>query len=611
MAGLTDDQLAAEYEKGRMPICAPPAWVNLKLNQINTENKEENIQNLMEHVKRMGLLEEEALSYLLNTSQNVMKEEKNCVELKGDWVVIGDLHGQLYDLFTIFEKYGLPPKRKYLFVGDYVDRGGFGCEIVLLLSLLKLSYPSHLVLLRGNHECEKLSKHFNFQLEATNKYNNKCFSLFAEWFKCLPLGSSLKTEKGEIFFVHGGPPSTVHDTEELQKVDRFIEPPMEGVVSDCLWSDPLGDDTAEGLDDETMVEWFSVEFEPNPDRGCGMVFGYQGLVNFLEKNNYLFCVRGHEVKQKGWEEHRFCKGIIDQPLPLLITVFSAPNYCDFYGNSGAVMLVWGKKEDEEGERLEITAGEERGEEEGGEVEGLYKIETFESVSHPFVLPKSKNGIAHTLPLIYTHLTTLVKWITSPDEEDKEEKPEEKEESEEEKKMKKRRIMREKILTYARMQTMLEILRDSKEDLAVIRKHNEGVLPRGLISARGARDIIKTKAEKFREAQRRDKKNEALPGARLGQESVVLQNFTRMRRKSILERESLEREREEKGKEAEKEDLGEMMYDEVVARKGELSYPLERHLHKTEFEKKFGMTFADFGKLPAWKQKQLRQKHKLF
>jgi len=53
-------------------------------------------------------------------------------------VIVGDLHGQFYDLVHMLEKAGDPQDINYLFLGDYVDRGIYGLEVVLTLLAIKV-----------------------------------------------------------------------------------------------------------------------------------------------------------------------------------------------------------------------------------------------------------------------------------------------------------------------------------------------------------------------------------------------------------------------------------------------------------------------------------------
>ena len=54
-------------------------------------------------------------------------------------VVVGDTHGQFYDLLTLLNKNEPPSVTNFVFLGDYVDRGIYGLEIVLLLISIKVS----------------------------------------------------------------------------------------------------------------------------------------------------------------------------------------------------------------------------------------------------------------------------------------------------------------------------------------------------------------------------------------------------------------------------------------------------------------------------------------
>ncbi|KAH7365718.1 hypothetical protein KP509_18G042200 [Ceratopteris richardii] len=226
----------------------------------------------------------------------------------GQFTVCGDVHGQYYDLLNIFELNGLPSNENpYLFNGDFVDRGSFSVEVIFTLFALKCLYPEGVYLSRGNHESKSMNKIYGFEGEVKAKFNERMVDLFAEVFCCLPLAHVLN---GKVFVVHGGLFSTDGvKLSDIRAIDRFSEPPDEGLMCELLWSDPF-----DGLG------------RAPSKRGVAVAFGSDVTKRFLADNNLDLIVRSHEVKEEGYQIEHDGK---------LITVFSAPNYCDQMGNKGA------------------------------------------------------------------------------------------------------------------------------------------------------------------------------------------------------------------------------------------------------------------------------------
>mmetsp|Transcript_6937 Transcript_6937/g.7754 ORF Transcript_6937/g.7754 Transcript_6937/m.7754 type:complete len:126 (-) Transcript_6937:627-1004(-) len=101
---------------------------------------------------RQVQLTEQEIKSLCIQSRDIFINQPILLELEAPIKIVGDVHGQYYDLLRLFEYGGFPPEANYLFLGDYVDRGKQSLETICLLLAYKIKYPENFFLLRGNHE---------------------------------------------------------------------------------------------------------------------------------------------------------------------------------------------------------------------------------------------------------------------------------------------------------------------------------------------------------------------------------------------------------------------------------------------------------------------------
>lgn len=274
----------------------PNNKVNVSL--INAKVDERKIAWLLDVARKSFLLQSSLIHISRSQGKNI--------------IVGGDIHGQFPDLLKIFCKLGFPDKSKYLFLGDYVDRGKQGIEVMLLLLCYKIIYPRNFFLLRGNHECQTISKTYGFFDECKRKYNIKMWKKFIDVFNCMPVAALIEER---IFCMHGGISPHMNYIEDVLKIKKPCEIPEEGIMCDLLWADP---------DDEYRDGW------NENTRGASYVFGTDVLCSFMMKNNLDLICRAHQVVEDGY---KFFGG------RKLVTIFSAPNYCGEFDNKGAILKI--------------------------------------------------------------------------------------------------------------------------------------------------------------------------------------------------------------------------------------------------------------------------------
>ncbi|KAI1107991.1 serine/threonine-protein phosphatase 2B catalytic subunit [Nemania sp. NC0429] len=466
-----------------------------------------NIAFLKQHFYREGRLTDEQALWIIKTGTDLLRQEPNLLEMDAPITVCGDVHGQYYDLMKLFEVGGDPAETRYLFLGDYVDRGYFSIECVLYLWSLKIHYPQTLWLLRGNHECRHLTDYFTFKLECKHKYSEAIYDACMESFCSLPLAAVMNKQ---FLCIHGGLSPELHTLDDLRKIDRFREPPTQGLMCDILWADPLEDFGQEKSDEFFMH---------NHVRGCSYFFSYHAACNFLEKNNLLSIIRAHEAQDAGYRMYRKTRST---GFPSVMTIFSAPNYLDVYNNKAAVL----KYEN-----------------------NVMNIRQFNCTPHPYWLPNFMDVFTWSLPFVGEKITDMLIGIlsTCSEEELQSETPSSttgphspplSSPAADASLEARKRAVKNKILAIGRMSRVFNVLREESERVTELKTVSGGRLPAGtlMLGAEGIKNAITN----FEDARKVDLQNERLPPSH---EEVV--RTQEEERQQALERASREAENDTK------------------------------------------------------------------
>ena len=268
------------------------------------------IDRCIADLKEGKILPEKVLRRCCEKVKELLIEESNVQPVSAPVTLCGDIHGQFYDLLELFRIGGEIPDTNYIFMGDFVDRGYNSVETFELLMCYKIKYPSHVTLLRGNHESRQITVVYGFLDEIVRKYgNSNPWSYCIEVFDLLPIGAVID---GEVLCLHGGLSPEIRTIDQIRTIERNVEIPHDGPFCDLMWSDP-----------DNIETWVL------SNRGAGWLFGSKVTKEFNHINNLQLIARAHQLAQDGY--------MYWFPGDILVTVWSAPNYCYRCGNLAAIL----------------------------------------------------------------------------------------------------------------------------------------------------------------------------------------------------------------------------------------------------------------------------------
>ncbi len=247
-------------------------------------------------------------------------------QMPDNLVVVGDLHGDFSSLEKIMEKIDYASflnneSNLLIFLGDYIDRGKYSLEVLLLLCKIKNLYPNNVFMLRGNHESyiHFPFSSYNFRSEVLYKlgesaeefYENNILKLFESLFVFSEID-------GFSILTHGGLP-VIQSSEFFNNYKFHLSAIVKNkqLLEEFLWNDPR----------ELSIgrNW---EFS---NRGLGKYFGINVTNSWLSNIHCNFLLRGHEP----------CKGYRLNHENKVVTIFSSK---DPYPNFESSFLMLSKKD---------------------------------------------------------------------------------------------------------------------------------------------------------------------------------------------------------------------------------------------------------------------------
>ena len=127
------------------------------------------VDQMIATLRKCQIISEGDVAALCDKAKAILSEEENVHHVPIPATVVGDIHGQFWDLIELFDVGGEVPSVNYVFMGDYVDRGYYSVETFLLLLSLKVRHPKRVTLTRGNHESRQITQVYGFYDECLKK----------------------------------------------------------------------------------------------------------------------------------------------------------------------------------------------------------------------------------------------------------------------------------------------------------------------------------------------------------------------------------------------------------------------------------------------------------
>ena len=204
----------------------------------------------------------------------------------------------------------------------------------------------------------------------------------------------------------------------------------------------------------------------------------QAATKFLKTNGLSSIIRAHEAQLEGYKMHRW-NGVTK--FPVVITIFSAPNYCDSYNNKGAILKL---------------------------SDNTLNIQQYTFTPHPYNLPNFLNIFSWSIPFVIEKTLEMVNYLLKPCKSNLKQ-GDLVEKLQEDMKENRRAILINKIKSVSRMMKMFKTLRKEQETIVDLKGLSvDHKLPKGLLIE--GKEALETALEIFSKVKDVDMMNEMRP-----------------------------------------------------------------------------------------------------
>uniref|UniRef100_A0A0N5BN71 Serine/threonine-protein phosphatase n=1 Tax=Strongyloides papillosus TaxID=174720 RepID=A0A0N5BN71_STREA len=273
-------------------------WLNAYLNFLSIRVTNNNFFSSKNDGQTFHAFSEEVLIRIIHQAAALCEKENMLLKLQipkneKEIIVMSDVHGSLADIFRAFIVYGLPGDKTYLFLGDYVDRGEYEVEIVILLFILKICFPYSIFLLRGNHEFPDQNRKYDFPKNCKKQFSSANYWKILNFaFNRLSLAAIIEDQ---IYCSHGGVSQWLKGRHTIEKLVKPLDQNKtlieRLIITDTVWSDTI----------RTEKQKQKFLFSPTM-RGIGYAYSEKGLKEVLNLLKIKKVIRGHHPHNDGFYE---------------------------------------------------------------------------------------------------------------------------------------------------------------------------------------------------------------------------------------------------------------------------------------------------------------------